>query len=423
MFEFVLFTGPDDAHDLEKQKRIRSHAMRDYRHRQRQSRNVRSNLRTRLTQRVSVETGDIEHASDNWQYSRAPLQPRTLDPQTRAPLIESAIKSRQRANGHSDTAQDRRLSLQALSPMRLYGLSYSPQVDGPEQRNLHYFHHVVMTDIAGPICVGFWDRMIPQLCQSENVVRQAVLALSQTHAKLATHRNLSQSLNLYGEPPALHNPTSYMRASRTLRTYLERSALPSYTLVLTCNIIFHAIETLHGAQRNALCHLENGLAMFKAWQRQRDLEMPQGEDGFSEIATVFARLDLSATIADDDRVPCFTYDSNGPPSISCVELPVQTRLTSPHDAHYQLMKVGTPAWEFLIRNKQWRDVHVDSVPDEVVNQQRLHKNRYRAWSIAMDSYEWEQTTCRREKNPKAEERGHSRSDRMVSLLATRMHHW
>lgn len=79
--------------------------------------------------------------------------------------------------------------------------------------------------------------------------------------------------------------------------------MPSYEIVVTCSIIFHAVKLLQSAEENALCHLNNGLAIFNAWKQQREGDSLDSDKPFDQIATVLGRLDLSATIADKDRIP------------------------------------------------------------------------------------------------------------------------
>jgi hypothetical protein len=416
MIEFVSFTGPHVGQDVETRKRVRSQAMRDYRKRQRQNRPVESHCEDEPVQETKFVF--VKCSSDVPPLTSAPCQPQpTSQSRARRTRIKlsnitkaSISRSSEIEDGHESLLTSRESCL--VDP---YALSSLPQINAMERYDLHYFHQVVMKDIAGLVYVGFWDNLMPRLCQSEAVVRQAVIALSRTHAELAYNGSLRHPTTVRDTFPSSQSTASALEASKALRTYIEKSSSPSYELVLTCSIIFHAQEFLRGAEKNGLCHLENALAMFEAWKQRRRQYTSGSEEGFDEIATVLARLDLSATVADDYRVPVFQYDHE--------DLPVAPRLTDAHDAHYQLMKIGTPAWSFLIRNKHWRDVPIGLVPEKIVGEQRLYLRQFRLWSVAADQLEWDISARKGNKASHADTWERERRVAEVSLIATRMHHW
>ena len=420
MVEFVQFTSPHVGQDLATRKVVRSQAMRDFRKRQRQSEILKSRTEVQPSEPKKHDNDEIKCVSDGQRSSGAksrrrsiPAQTsRTLGNRTKVPIAE-----------HPDTAQDSMLAMRDPRLPISYSVSLLPQVDAPERCDLHYFHHVVMKDIAGMVCVGFWDEFMPRLCQTEYVVRQAIIALSRTHADLAYNGSLRHPPTLRDRLSSIERSSSSLKASKALRRYIEESNSPSYELVLTCSIIFHALELMQGAEQSALRHLENGLAVFKAWKQQRQRSPSRSEEGFDEIATVLCRLDLSATIADDDRTPIFEYDQAGFSAPSVTDFPTQMRLVSAHDAHYQLMRVGTPAWAFLIRNRQWRNMPTDLVPDSIVQEHGFHSHQYRAWSVAADQLEWELSSRKRRDGTTHDVWEREQRVAVTSLVATRMHHW
>jgi hypothetical protein len=385
MIEFVSFTSPHVQQDEETRKRVRSQAMRDYRKRQRQNRpaeSFRSVEPVQETKFVFVKcTAGVQQRMDTSQQQLPTSQLHAYGTQTTSTEADHAPVSEP-----TEPEDARNLSMTSRKSCLVdpYSLSSLPQVNQTERHDLHYFHQVVMKDIAGLVCVGFWDEFLPRICQSEDVVRQAVVALSRTHANLAYDRSPRNSPTLRDRLPSSQSSASALKASKALRTYIEESSSPSYELVLTCSIIFHASELLQGAEQNALCHLNNGLSVFKAWKQQRHQHSSANEEGFEEIATVLARLDLSATVADDDRVPVFEYDHE---DLLTMDLSIPPRLADAHDAHYQLMRVGTPSWAFLIRNKHWRNVPIGLVPENIVAEQRLYLRQFRLWSVAADHNE------------------------------------
>ena len=404
MAMFVSFTGPHSGQDLETRKKVRSQAMRDYRKRQRESKTAEPDSGVELEQEKKPVLHWSNCTPEAWQSRRFPRQ--------------QQIDQSQDQNSRS-----KQLALRKSRIAIPYSISSLPQVDTMERYDLHYFHSVVMNDIAGLVYVGFWDDFMPRLCQSERVVRQAVVALSRTHADLAYSGKLRHLSTVRDKLSSSQSSASALKASKALRAYIEQSSSPSYELVLTCNIIFHALELLQGAEENALCHLKNGIAMFKAWKRQRQRGLKGSDDGFDEIGTVLGRLDLSATIADDDRLPTFEFEQDEVSSPSITDLSSRTRLTSARDAHYWLMTIVTPAWAFLIRNKCWRGVPIDLVPEKVVEEQRAFALQYRAWAVAAEQLDQEISARRREESSSAGKWERDQRVAKVSLLATWIHHW
>lgn len=404
MVEFVSFTGPNVGQDLETRKRVRSQAMRAYRKRQRESKTAEPDSPDEAEQEKGLVLHWKNCTAEAWESLGARHQLKT-------------------SPSHDHNSSSTELAVRASHNVIPYGISSLPQLDTLERYDLDYFHSVVMKDIAGLVYVGFWDDFLPRLCQSERVVRQAVVALSRTHADLAYSGRLRHPPTLRDKLSSSQSSASSLKASKALRTYIEESIAPSYELVLTCNIIFHALEILQGAEENALCHLKNGIAMFKAWKRQRERSLPGSDDGFDEIGTVLGRLDLSATIADDNRIPTFEFDPNKVSSPSFTTFPPRTRLTSVRDAHYELMTIATPAWAFLIRNKCWRDVPIDLVPGNVVKEQRQFLLKYHAWTVAADQLEREMSIRTRDESLSADTWEREQQAAKVSLLATWIHHW
>jgi hypothetical protein len=302
----------------------------------------------------------------------------------------------------------------------LYSMSSLASCDAIEQRALQYFQCVVAKDVSGIVAVGFWEYLVPRMCQMEDAARQAAIALSQVHLMQTTGRSFSSHTSSHGRLGLLSNLESEIKASNALRTYIEKSTSPSHELVLTCSVMLYTLESILGRENSARLHLENGLRMFRAWQEKRKHSGTKGSETSDSLSTAFARLDLSATIADSDRLPIFEYEDGLFPMMSDQTLAPQMSFTSSHEAHHQLMRIGTPAWDFMMRNQHWRNVHALFVPKELIEEQRMHMSRYSAWSMIMDMYEADRM-CYGAANGRTSE--HDRRAEVMSLLATRMHHW
>lgn len=262
-----------------------------------------------------------------------------------------------------------------------------PDSSASDRRALHHFLTFALEDMAGVVAIGgeFWYDLVPKLCQSEGVMRRAAIALSQAH--VASHRlNPRQTRHEEGR---LHLSTmSYLSATRALVRYIQSSASPSYQLVLTCCIMLHTVEGVQGHQVNANIHLQNGLAIFNTW-RTKLMRDPSSSDAYyQDLSIIFASLDLSATILDEDRTPSFVYDNqHGLDSMLDTAATFSTRFTGLYEAHIDLMRIGTAGWSFIVRNRPWRDVILGNVPDRIVAEYNLLKRQYGAWGKAMHSLE------------------------------------
>jgi hypothetical protein len=307
-----------------------------------------------------------------------------------------------------------------ITSMSLYSMSSLTSCDAREQSALQYFQCVVAKDVSGIVAVGFWERLVPRMCQMEDAARQAAIALSEVHLMQTTGGSFSGRTSSQGHLGLLSNLESEIKASNALRRYIEDSTSPSHELVLTCSVMLYTLESILGRETSASLHLENGLKMFKAWQERRKHSGSKVSETSDSLSTAFARLDLSATIADDDRLPVFEYDDGLFPMMSDQTLAPQMSFTSSHEAHHQLMRIGTPAWAFMMRNQHWRKTYARFVPKELIEEQRMHMSRYRNWSMIMDMYEAGRMCYGAAERNTSE---HDRRAEVMSLLATRMHHW
>jgi len=296
-----------------------------------------------------------------------------------------------------------------------YSISSLSSRDPHEQMALQYFHCVVAKDVSGSTPLMFWEHLVPQMCEMEDTARQVAIALSQVHRErvsviLSSQHNSSQSN--FG---SLSSAELELKASRALRKYIETCSSPSYELVLTCSVMLYTIESIFGREKSAILHLENGLKMFKAWQTARKQVKPRGSEmAFHSLTIALARLDMSLTIANDKRIPVFEHDERFPETMSLETLMASLNFTSPHDAHYHLIRILTPTSVFVIKYRQWHGKYARDIPHQIVEEQRMRLKQFRAWDMAMNCYE---SDSRDENKP------NDRRAEAISLLATRMVHW
>lgn len=251
--------------------------------------------------------------------------------------------------------------------------SYGPG-DPTQRRALHYYHTTALNDLSGVIAVGFWDRVVPERCQSERVVRHAVVALS--HAHLDFVMQVKRPSGQQKTPtPSRQSLEAYAKASKALRRYIESDKSLSREAVLTCCLIFGTIEKIHGRPAIASVHVENGLAILNSWQQ--DL-LARGQrlyefEHMNEVLIMFGRHDVCATIADASRKPRIVVSRDeGVPSGSKRETR-DIKHVSLGDArrnYLRRMPCALETWRLLVAALPYRHSEVSCIPDGILEARR-----------------------------------------------------
>lgn len=262
-----------------------------------------------------------------------------------------------------------------------------------ERKALHYFFSYASRDMAGLTVMGFWDKLLPCMAERESVVRHAIIALSLAHYDFAVLERPMVKGKVSAEPNE-DILLAYLKASKALRRYIERGRSASKIVVLACCAVFYSIEGLLSQPQNALCHLEQGCAIIRGWQRQcigrtstggTDIEFAEN---IGEIFPILARLDISATIMRAGRCPELDVleavdDEPIVPSLAAVSFPFHGAL----HAHNVLLQHSARLWRFLAQSAQYRDVDIGNVPEHILaerNRLRLANNQ---WDERMAAYE------------------------------------
>ena len=138
--------------------------------------------------------------------------------------------------------------------------------DSDERRYFNYFCHRVLEDFNGYFSSGFWDLLVLQLSYSEQAVWHAVIALASMHERSVQRLMESRTTSL----KLSYTTEQYTKALFYLRNGIENGDDYNLIAVLTCCILFIALEVLQGNYDSALLHLQNG---FKIWcQAERSTE-------------------------------------------------------------------------------------------------------------------------------------------------------
>lgn len=186
------------------------------------------------------------------------------------------------------------VKLPAKSPplnISSYSLPFRIPGSQKDRQILHYFCTQGSSDISGFLNSKFWSQTILQHSYHEPAVRQALVALSSLHLDFATSdASVVRATAL--EPLKQHG-----KAMRMLNRRLVAGGSDAVKAALLCCVLFFCFESGVGNSSAALQHLGQGLGLLSS-----NLVHSTVED-MDSITDVLARLDLQATMFDDERLP------------------------------------------------------------------------------------------------------------------------
>lgn len=194
----------------------------------------------------------------------------------------------------------KKLDATETRPKHFWGLQNisDPAENADESRVMYFYAHEVASDLAGEVESGFWQRYILQRHHQEPVVRRAIVALASTYWEA---KKVSRCA---ANPLAVTSAQQAYRAIAELRTYMSETCTPCHGVVLSCALLFYALERLRRDPQAALFHLDNSISIFETWRWQRSGSLPPSE--FEVLHATLARLDANATIQDMFRSPKLT---------------------------------------------------------------------------------------------------------------------
>lgn len=263
-------------------------------------------------------------------------------------------------------------------PFRIPGSQSDRQI-------FHYFCVQGSYEVAGPIDSGFWTKTVLQECHQEPVVLKALISLGLLHLNYSTE---TSSESMTRRDTAL---VSYGKALRALHKVVQKPHPESLKATLVCCVIFFCFEATLGNSEAAMRHLQSGLKLLSSYRSlHRDEEM----EGLRPIVQMFQRLDLQATLFDDDRVPFLDIiarpklDSASPPSaFANIDDASQSLVISQH-------------WlsRFLTKNVTYKFVAEEQIPAQVLEEKVQLSKQFRLWLTAFHKspfqvYHDDQTGC------------------------------
>ncbi|CAG7921555.1 unnamed protein product [Penicillium olsonii] len=155
---------------------------------------------------------------------------------------------------------------------------------------LHFYHTHVAESISQLSDSTLWLDVIMQQSQHHAVIRNALVIMS------SLYKEYSQG-SLGTSPYQLE---LINKAHKQLRLHLaSRSA--SVDAALICSLIFYILECLIGNTEHAIWHLDRGLTLLQHYRGESmSLDLVPG---FDRLVTVLSRLDVHASIFDNERRP------------------------------------------------------------------------------------------------------------------------
>ncbi|OAL51563.1 hypothetical protein IQ07DRAFT_384903 [Pyrenochaeta sp. DS3sAY3a] len=244
-------------------------------------------------------------------------------------------------------------------PFRIPGSQSDRQI-------FHYFCVQGSYEVAGPIDSGFWTKTVLQECHQEPVVLKALISLGSLHLDYFTE---TSSESITRRDTAL---VSYGKALRALHKLVHKPHPGSLKATLVCCIIFFCFEATLGNSEAAMRHLESGLKLLSSYHSlHRDEEM----EDLRPIVQMFQRLDLQATLFDDDRIPFLDMtarpklDSASPPSV----------FSNIDDACQGLVILQHWLFMFLTKNIPYKFLAEEKIPGQVSEEKVQLSKQFRLW--------------------------------------------
>jgi hypothetical protein len=173
-----------------------------------------------------------------------------------------------------------------------YGLSYNGR---RERRAFEYYFTTAAAGIAGALDVSVWKGVVLELCRSEPVVWDAVIALSA----------LYEHPDPFMGPPIVMPATKsvaghneglgwYFRSTANMRTQIEQKRASIFTALITC-VLYLCIEAIQGRTIEAFQLYEQGLGLIAALPSQTTSAQRSAIKDL--IVPLFFRLGASAIVS------------------------------------------------------------------------------------------------------------------------------
>lgn len=236
-----------------------------------------------------------------------------------------------------------------------------------------------MSGFLGPESSAFWSHTVLRWSQCEPAVCQALVAMSSLHLGYHAGQYNEEALRQHG------------KAMRTLQKRLggKDPAGDQKQTAMICCVIFYCFESALGHSETAMKHLESGLQILASARHGAGESM----DGGDEIVDVLARLDLQATMFNDDRMPSLDLVSAAERQAGIAELRAgwdggndTGRFHSIKAAQTALNRLQNWLFRFLIENIDYKGRPLEEIPLHVMEEKSRLAYDYARWSVLFDRF-------------------------------------
>lgn len=186
---------------------------------------------------------------------------------------------------------------QPISTIKIYSLPYKVPGSRADRELVNFYHCHVAESISKLSDTTMWLELIMQQSQYYPVIRNTLVTLSSLYKDFVLVDSTSMA--------TCKNIGLITKAHKQLRAHLlSRNASVEVTLI--CSLLFHILECLVGNTQQALWHLDRGLTLLQHYHDEPPSSM--NIPNFDRILAVFSRLDVLASLFDDERRPILKFD-------------------------------------------------------------------------------------------------------------------
>jgi hypothetical protein len=126
-----------------------------------------------------------------------------------------------------------------------------------EHRFLSFFHHHTAPIISGCFDSEFWNKLLPQVGNSEPTIRHAMIAVAVAYARLESIDELLPGVDNAKES-RYFELQQYNKAIHHLRLHLSANGV-TLEVTLMCCLLLICLEFLRGNIEQAILHLQGGI--------------------------------------------------------------------------------------------------------------------------------------------------------------------
>ncbi|KAE8393572.1 hypothetical protein BDV23DRAFT_180627 [Aspergillus alliaceus] len=255
-------------------------------------------------------------------------------------------------------------------------LSLSPNTVWRERRAFAYYFQHAAPFVGGELDADFWSTVVPQLCQREPAVWDAINSIS---ALFESPEPCLGSVVLRRQDPRTLNQNHrdalawYSRSVSSIRQRIECGSVDIFVGLISC-VLFICIEALQGCEEEALQLYEQGVRLILALRAQIACgALPPTNASLLEgtIVPIFFRLGAIAFTASGVRVGALLEDAN---------LPLTPEFVSLKSAREAIVLLSTEVQVFQRTcGEHLTRFQVSHVSQELIHQQVTLLATLRSW--------------------------------------------